>query len=245
MPTKVKKSQSTQEKASSTVSIPKLSDDLMTSQKLLEQKASIIMRSLDDVEKQLRTVIKEIKSVYELVEFPKKRPSSLVGHGVRNYGFIEKCRDLIKDNPETIPTSSFEKRFMTLLTEFERVRQICIMSQELNNEIKDAEVMFGNASFGEALNYYDYLKSLARMKELNAQELVANLSDYFKKKKPDIQRPTEKQLKRDFDAIVHGKKDGKIVVENISPKKTKGVHIVEDDVYKSKEQIKVKVDEEE
>jgi hypothetical protein len=202
-------------------------------------------RTLEEVNSMLIKILDNFRNIYVDVEFPKKNPVTKIGHGVRNYGFVEKTRDLMRDNPKSVPDDTYYKRYALHLNEFEQIRQLCIMSQELTNEIKKTEILMGNKVFEEALGYYNYLKALVRIKFAGGAELLGALSEFFKKKKPDIQRPTEKQLKRDFDAIVHGKKDGKIVVENISPKKTKGVHIVEDDVYKSSETVKVKVDEEE
>jgi hypothetical protein len=49
---------------------------------------------------------------------------------------------------------------------------------------------------------------------------------------------TEKKTKRDLNALLHGKKDGKKEVENISPKTTGGVHKVIDETWKSKTQFK-------
>jgi hypothetical protein len=52
------------------------------------------------------------------------------------------------------------------------------------------------------------------------------------------EQPTEKQIKRDFDAVRKGKKDGVVTVRNVSPKTTGGNREVIDETYKSKASFK-------
>jgi hypothetical protein len=56
------------------------------------------------------------------------------------------------------------------------------------------------------------------------------------------EEPTEKELKRDMNALLRNRKDGKIVVENIKPKTTSGSRTVIDETFKDSIQIK-KTDE--
>ena len=44
--------------------------------------------------------------------------------------------------------------------------------------------------------------------------------------------PTQKKAKRDVDALLKGKKDGKVVIENIKPKLTGGKHEVIDEAFR-------------
>jgi hypothetical protein len=208
-----------------------------TAQKIADTRYSEIMRNLEDVESYIQKAIDLIEKTYSMIDFPEKRPNNRVGHGVRNYGFIEKCKELMKDNPKTVPTPEFEKDFLTALNEFDRVRQICLLTDELDRVIKDAEVMFGNQSLHEALNYYNYMKSLARMKRLDAEALVKSLEKYFKRKPGVIVRPepTKKQLLKDVKAIIKGHKDGKIVIENFTPKHEEVLKKVVDKTYKPTE----------
>jgi len=46
--------------------------------------------------------------------------------------------------------------------------------------------------------------------------------------------PTEKQVKRDFNAVRKGKKDGEIIIKNVSPKTTGGNREVIDETFKVK-----------
>jgi len=48
------------------------------------------------------------------------------------------------------------------------------------------------------------------------------------------EEPTKKQLKRDFNALERGKKDGEITIKNVTPKTTGGKREVIDETFKVK-----------
>jgi DNA topoisomerase VI subunit B len=87
-----------------------------------------------------------------------------------------------------------------------------------------------------ALLFYNNVKEMSRRGDPAAAELNKELKTYFKRKKSSSEEPTMKAQMR--DAIIHGKKDGRIIIENESPKLTGGVHKVIDDVRKGKAAFK-------
>jgi hypothetical protein len=50
--------------------------------------------------------------------------------------------------------------------------------------------------------------------------------------------PTKKKLKRDMNALLSGRRDGKLVIENIKPKVTGGTHKVLDEKITDNAQIR-------
>jgi len=65
------------------------------------------------------------------------------------------------------------------------------------------------------------------------------LSVFFKHHRGEVEgEPTEKQALRDFKGLEHGKHDGKLVIENISPKMSGGVHKVVDEKFTDSAQFK-------
>jgi hypothetical protein len=115
-----------------------------------------------------------------------------------------------------------------LLKTIKRLTKIIKRLTKINNAIeKKISSMF-----------YNNVKAMSRRGDPMAKELYTELKTYFKKKKSDTEEPTDKALLRDAKAIAHGKKDGKIVIENISPHMTGGVHKVVDDVHKGKASFK-------
>ena len=49
---------------------------------------------------------------------------------------------------------------------------------------------------------------------------------------------TEPEVERDVKALLHGTKDGKIVIENEKPHLVGGKHVVVDETHKSRESFK-------
>jgi hypothetical protein len=69
-------------------------------------------------------------------------------------------------------------------------------------------------------------------------ELFHALQPFFKRPKRASAEPTEKELERDLHALIHGKKDGKIVIENVKPKLTGGKHKVVDERFADSAQFR-------
>jgi hypothetical protein len=71
-----------------------------------------------------------------------------------------------------------------------------------------------------------------------AETIHKDLELFFKRTRMSGEEPTEKELKRDINALLHGKKDGKIVIENVKPKRTGGTRKVVDEQYRDTAQYK-------
>jgi hypothetical protein len=120
---------------------------------------------------------------------------------------------------------------------FDLTRQI----QELfwNIVIEASDVLYT-----DALEFYASVREAAKRRVDPAETIHAELFRFFKSKgMRQGEEPTEKELKRDMNALLRGTKDGKIVVENVKPKTTGGKRTVIDETFKDSIQIK-KTDEE-
>jgi hypothetical protein len=71
-----------------------------------------------------------------------------------------------------------------------------------------------------------------------AETLFAALSVFFKHHHSETEEPTEIKAKHDFNSLLHGKHDGKLVVENISPKLTRGKRKIIDETFKDTAEFK-------
>jgi len=60
----------------------------------------------------------------------------------------------------------------------------------------------------------------------------ASLKALFSFRKRAIPAPTKKKIKRDVDALLHGRKDGKVVIKNVRPKTSGGTHEVIDEAFR-------------
>jgi hypothetical protein len=76
----------------------------------------------------------------------------------------------------------------------------------------------------------------------SAESLYAELHGFFRRGAMQTEQPTEKQIKRDFNAVRKGKKDGEVTVRNVSPKTTGGNREVIDETYKDRANFKGNVE---
>jgi hypothetical protein len=79
-----------------------------------------------------------------------------------------------------------------------------------------------------------------------AETLYKVLEVFFKRRKPagadGLPIQTEKEQIHDAIAYIHGKKDGKFLAENISPKIKGGIHKVIDEKFTDSESFSEKAD---
>ena len=52
------------------------------------------------------------------------------------------------------------------------------------------------------------------------------------------EQPTQKKVKRDVDALLHGRKDGKVVIKNVKPKVSGGKREVIDETFNDRASFK-------
>jgi hypothetical protein len=99
-------------------------------------------------------------------------------------------------------------------------------------------MVYSDDAYSMALNYYNMVKEMSKRGDPEAAELYRELKTYFKRSKRATEDPTEKQVMRDAKALERGTKDGRLLIENFSPKKSGGVHKVVDETFKGKAEIK-------
>ena len=158
----------------------------------------------------------------------------LQGSGVRRYGFIDKVSDIALANPEFIPPFMSEVELKRLIRIIEILRNISVTVQQLNRITNDELLIYGDAAFQEALKYYNSVRDASRRRVPDAQPLFRILQQFFRRPRLTSDKPTEQEVERDVKALLHGKKDGKIVIENEKPHVTGGKHVVLDETRQNK-----------
>ncbi|MDR0443762.1 MAG: hypothetical protein LBH44_10170 [Treponema sp.] len=160
-----------------------------------------------------------------------------IGPGVRNYGFIDKVSDLAEANPQFAQFFKITD-LKNCIRNIEMCRDLIVLLQAFARAVTNTMMVYSDDAYTMALIYYKMVSEMSRRGDPIAMELARELQPFFKRKKHSSGEPTDKELERDVHALLHGKKDGKIVVENISPKTTAGIRKVVDDTRKSKAAIK-------
>jgi hypothetical protein len=164
----------------------------------------------------------------------------LNGVGIKKLGFVESAYDIARGNPEFLPHYLTLQKFTddnVRLNNLKLVNTLAKQVEELlwNITMESADILYTNA-----LEYYSSVQDAAKRRVDAAEALYNALSPFFKSRgrSHEEEAPTEKELKRDFDAYLHGKRDGVITVSNLRPKIQAGEHEVIDKKFTESEQFK-------
>jgi hypothetical protein len=191
---------------------------------------------MDDIIANVQNSYKDYVDIADsfLTDSQRKRK---VGAGNKNYGFIDKASDLAETNKE------YAKFFRiadlkNCIRNVETCRSLAEMLTGFWRAVTNTMLIYSDDAYSMALLFYNNVKEMAKRGDPMAKALADTLKTYFKRKPSDSKEPTHKELLRDIKALERGTKDGRIVIENISPKVTGGVRKVVDDVHKGKSSFK-------
>jgi hypothetical protein len=162
---------------------------------------------------------------------PKER-ERLTGAGVRNYGFIEKVRDIARDNPSYLPPNFDVEQFSADLETFDKVRQFYFASEKMQSIASDKMLLMSSDLYREALRVYNTLKEQTKARVAGARDLFNAIEMFFKRKRGAERPPTETEQFRKAKGLIKGTVDGEMLLKNEKAKKTGGVHEVIEDIHK-------------
>jgi len=163
----------------------------------------------------------------------------LNGSGVRRYGFIEKTADIAGEFPQIWPGLVDDNgKLKELVGEIEVLRNLFVWFRYLSRVVQDLLLIAGDDAFRLSGSYYAAARDGARRKNPEAQQVFDMLRLFWRRPRRTSTEPTERELRRDFNALMRGRKDGTIAIENESPRMTGGVREVIDDVHRGKAVIK-------
>jgi hypothetical protein len=160
-----------------------------------------------------------------------------IGAGTRNYGFIDKVSDLAAANPAYAHFFNIDD-LKNCIRNIEICREIVILLHAFARLVSNTMMIYSDDAYSMALNYYNMVKEMSRQGDPEAIELYRDLKTYFKKTKSPSAEPTEKELERDIHSLIHGTKDGEIIIKSKSPKATGGMRKIVDDVHKNRAAFK-------
>jgi hypothetical protein len=158
--------------------------------------------------------------------------------GVKREGFAQRAFRLAMDNPQFLPNYLERARYIEdydyyviLQSAVDADKQVSELLHNINTENHDV-------FYTDGLDFYASVKEAAKRRVDAAESVYEDLAPFFKHKKSPDAPETKKQLKRDFNALERGTRDGKIVIENIKPKMEGGVHKVIDEQFKDNARFK-------
>jgi len=170
-----------------------------------------------------------------------KERQRLFGAGVRNYGFIEKSWDIVRDNENFAPQFFNVEDFGDAITEFDKYRQLYFLLEKFMGFVNEAMLVRSDVLFRDALRIYGNLREMSRARVPGAEPLFRALLQFFRRGRgaETVEgEPTIKQLERDFNSLIHGHADGEIVIKNEKPRIVAGSRKVVDKIRKGRKAIK-------
>jgi hypothetical protein len=121
-------------------------------------------------------------------------------------------------------------------------RSLTDLTAQIREKLWNITIQSSDIAYTDALEFYASVREAAKRRVDAAETIFHELSTFFRRSRMATEdgetQPTEKQAKRDFDSLLHGRHDGKLVIENIKPKMTGGKRKVIDETFRDDIQFK-------
>jgi hypothetical protein len=154
---------------------------------------------------------------------------------MRRLGFIEAALRLATQFPQYYPHWLTTEKFQRDLDLFNAVRSLVEVCRSLEEKAWNINVEAADMVYTDALEYYSQVQDAAERRVDSAESIYNELHGFFRNlgtHETEDGAPTQKQAKKDFNAVLRGKKEGKVGVENIKPKITAGKREIIDETYR-------------
>jgi hypothetical protein len=201
--------------------------------KFIQRPVNINLGDLVDIKTKSAALLQQLLE-YHYTDLSTLERLRKQGAGTKRYGFIDRTSDIALENEEFAPRMYDAQELKDLLRSIEQARDILSDVAQVSRSISDMLLILGDEAYQMALVYYNSLRELSRARVAGAEALYRILLPYFKKTRSNGEEPTEPELERDVKALLHGAKDGKIVIENENPHTTGGKHVVVDETHKDR-----------
>jgi hypothetical protein len=162
----------------------------------------------------------------------------LNGVGVRKLGFVERAYELALENAEFLPHYLTIERFGEDIQYFMDFRSLLDLTKQIEEKLWNIVMQSADVAYTDALEFYASVRESAKRRVDAAETIHAALSPFFKRIRMETEEPTIMKAKRDFNSLIHGKHDGKLVVENIMPKLSGGKRKIIDESFKDKAEFR-------
>jgi hypothetical protein len=191
----------------------------------------------------LEVIVDEFDVVRMIIEYyaanirqlDRKRLNSI---GVKKQGFVDRAYASAVKNTNFMPPYLTIEKYSGDFTYFNRLRDILELLGQLREYIWNLVIQASDVTYTDTLEYYATVREAAERRIDGAESIHNELEPFFSKAQSEKEEPTKEELVMDAKALINSKHDGKIVIENVSPKVTGGVHKVVDEKFTGSEQFK-------
>jgi hypothetical protein len=190
----------------------------------------------------LNTTLNELKTILDdyaqhLRALDRQR---LNGVGVKKLGFIERAYEIALENAEFLPHYLTIERFGEDIQYFMDFRSLVDLTDQIREKLWNITIQSSDIAYTDALEFYASVREAAKRRVDAAETIFHELSIFFHRNRSTTAdtQPTERKAKREFNSLLHGRHDGRLVIENIKPKLTTGKRKIIDESFKDVAQYK-------
>jgi hypothetical protein len=146
------------------------------------------------------------------------------GVGMKRLGFIEAAFRIAKQYPQYYPHWLWTGKFQNDRLLFRAVSALVEACRSLEEKAWNIHIESADMVYTDALEYYSQVQDAAERRVDAAETIYNELKGFFHGGEffRNEETPEDRKVKRDVNALLHGKKDGEIIIRNVSPKMDKG-----------------------
>jgi hypothetical protein len=130
------------------------------------------------------------------------------------------------------------QKFETDNALFVALRALAAAIKQLQELSWNITVEGADMAYTDALEFYSQVQDAAERRVDSAEALYEDLHPFFRRGPMEGEEPTQKKAKKDFNAVLKGKKDGEVIVKNIKPKTSGGKREIIDKTFKDSASFK-------
>jgi len=156
----------------------------------------------------------------------------LQGAGVRRLGFIQKTTEIAAENPMFLQGFLTQSELSNLNTQIGITSNIMLTLQKLLRIMTDHYLLTSDEAYRLSRIYYASVRDAAQNGVPGALPIFNHLRPLFHRPRNADDKPTDAEVERDLKALLHGHKDGEIIVKNVKPHLEGGKHVVIDETHK-------------
>jgi hypothetical protein len=145
------------------------------------------------------------------------------GVGMKRIGFIEAAFRIAKKFPQYLPHWIDTMKFQNDRLLFRAVNSLVKACRSLEEKAWNIHVESADMVYTDALEYYSRVQDAYERRVDAAETIYSELKGFFHNGSfGEETSATQKKTRRDVNALIHGKKDGEVIIRNISPRTTGG-----------------------
>jgi hypothetical protein len=176
--------------------------------------------ALEDVLREASAALLSVRDAiapYSVTFTPRDR-QRLRGVGMKRQGFVDIAFSYAEGNVDSLPNTLPIEKFRPDVALSRLTRSLLEVTSQLHDYAVNFNMLASATEYFDASHYYNTVKNAHEHRVDGMENIFRGLAPFFKNMGAKERGLTEKELLRDAKALIHGKIDGKIEIENVNPK---------------------------